>query len=136
MTEMGAANEVFGNLAFELRDGLQLARRLIAAHEEGGLDERERELARRHARRLAAEGRIGFLRMAELNATAGDHMPGYLAALRVGTRLSYCLHALAGDEPEPLALLPRASLDSLPRDEGAEEWLDLILSLLPEGASR
>lgn len=127
---------VLANLAFELRAGIERTKRLMGSFEAGGLDDVGRAEAREGARYLAVEGRIGFIRLGQLIERVPDEFPAYAGALRGGTRLAYCLLALAGDDPEPLALIPCTEIDTLFRDEGAEEWLQTMWPLLPKDGRR
>lgn len=126
---------ILGNLAFELRLGLDTVRRLLDRFAAAGLDEDGRAEAREGARILAVEGRICFMHLVQLHERVPEELHPW-AAMRVAARLTFCLLALSGEEPEPLALFSREELDTLLRDEGAEGWLSEMLSRLPEDASR
>ncbi len=134
--ELREEDEIFGNLVFELAAGLELTKRLMARFEAGGLDESARDEARTGVRHLAVEGRIGFASLVRVGQEAPELFPRYAVALRVATRLAYCLLALSGEEPESLALLSPAELESILRDEGGDEQLESLVSLVPAGAQR
>lgn len=127
--------EILMNLGFELRDGLDRVHHLLERFAAGGLDEGGRAQAREGARRLAVEGRICFISLEELHSRLPEVLHPW-AAMRVAARLTYCLLALSGEQPEPFALFSREELDTLLHDEGAEGWLSAILSKLPEGRGR
>lgn len=129
-------DQVFGELLLELRDGLERAKRLVSRFEAGTLDEDGRSEARRGARYLAVEGRIGFSVIARMEERAPELFPRYASALRVVTRLAYCLLALSGEDPEPLALITRAELDTILVDEGGDDRLAQLLSLMPADKHR
>jgi len=135
-SELSQEQRVFGDLFFELRDGLELTKRLMGRYEAGRLDEVERAEAGQGARRLAVEGRIGFDSLARMNERAPDLFPRYSIALRVATRLAYCLLALAGDDPEPLALVSSSELDTILRDEGGDERIEELLAMVPANRNR
>lgn len=134
--ELREEDEIFGNLVFELATGLELTKRLMTRFEADTLDEAARAEARTGARHLAVEGRIGFASLVRVGQEAPELFPRYAVALRIATRLAYCLLALSGDEPEPLALLSAAELESILRDEGGDEQLETLVSLVPAGAQR
>lgn len=123
--------QVFGDLFLELRDGLERTRRLMGRFGAGGLGQDEREEARRGARYLAVEGRVGFISMAGMSERAPELFPRYAIGLRVAARLAYCLLALADEDPEPLALLSPAELETILHDEAGDERVAELVAMVP-----
>lgn len=127
---------LFGELLAELRDGLERTGHLMGRFKAGGLSETEREEARTRARYLAGEGRIGFMVLPQMSERAPELFPTYAVALRIVTRLAYCLLALADEDPEPLALLSPAELATILRDESGDERLEELIAMVPAERAR
>jgi hypothetical protein len=122
--------QVFTDLLVTLRDELHRTRRLMTSYESGGLSGPEREEAGLGARNLAVEGRIAFIYIEEW-AEAPELFERYAPALRAASRLSYCLLALAGEDPEPLALISPDELETMLDDEDSDGMLPHLIKQLP-----
>lgn len=112
-------------LARAVDRGMAAAPRLLASFHEGGLAEDERREALALARDLGAEVRITYTLAPAAHQQLQEELLPF-PAMRVALRLSYALLALAGAEPEELALLSSAEVTRLLAEEGAEEWMDTM----------
>jgi hypothetical protein len=128
--------QVLTDLMVELRDGLERTKRLMGSYERGGLSTDEREEARRGARQLAVEGRIGFINIDTFPERAPELWSLYAPGLRAAGRLSYCLLALAGDEPEPTALISPNELETVLDEEDSEGELGRFVAAIPDSYQR
>jgi hypothetical protein len=129
-------SELFSALFLELRDGLERAKRLMSAFEAGDLSQEDREEALRGARVLAAEGRVGFTFMTRMAEESPELFPRYAIGLRVAARLAYCLHALSGEDPEPLALISPSELEAILDDEDSDGRLAELVAMVPPDRER
>lgn len=128
--------QILTDLMVELRDGLERTKRLMGSYERGGLSPDERDEARRGARQLAVEGRIGFINIDSFPERAPELWGFYAPALRVVGRLSCCLLALAGDEPEPVALISPNELETILDEEDSEGELAPLVASMPDDLQR
>lgn len=111
--ERSGEEAIFGHLFAEVRTALDLSKRLMGRYEASGLNGLERREAGQAARSIAVAGRIGFSSLSKMNQRAPELFERYAIALRVATRLNYCLLALACDDPEPLALISSNELEAI-----------------------
>lgn len=128
--------QILTDLMIELRDGLERTKRLMGSYERGGLSADEREEAELGARQLAVEGRIGFINIDTFPERAPELWGLYAPALRVAGRLSCCLLALAGDEPEPVALISPNELETVLDEEDSEGDLAPFVASIPDDLQR
>lgn len=120
-------------LGREIDRGLATAPRLLASFHDGGLAEDERREALGLARDLAAEARITHALVPEAIAQLQEDLLPF-PAMRVALRLSYALLALAGADPEEMALLSAAEVTRLLADEGAAAWMETMRRIGAEDA--
>ena len=128
--------QILTALMIELRDGLERTKRLMASYERGGLSPSEQQEAELGARYLAVEGRIGFINIDTFPERAPELFGLYAPALRAASRLSYCLLALAGDEPEPVALISPNELEMVLDEEDSEGELGRFVAGIPDDLQR
>lgn len=125
--------ETVQRLALEIDAALVVARSLLETRAARPLDERERSEALMLARRLSGESRVCFMLIDRLFEELPDEY-SHVPALRVARRLAFCLLALSGDDPEELALLGPDEVDGLLGENGAEDWMELVLRTARGGA--
>ena len=124
--------EATASLAVAIDEGRALARRLVLAYAAGPLSAEERALARAAAAMIAADSRICFLRILQMQEELTENLWPH-AALRVGQAIACSLVALGEEEPESLAVLSVEDLDGLAERNGAAEWLEFMLTTVREG---
>jgi hypothetical protein len=124
-------SEAMVMLALALGGGIQLLGQLLDRIEaDGTLDDDQRRAALEGARRIALVARLCFVRIEELERNLPEPHQHH-AALRSAGRVAYALVAMAGEEPEELALLSRGELDGLLRENEIEGWMDAWLARAP-----